>query len=151
MQTSGTSLSTPSFGPLSGTSNLLPAASSLTDDQSDFSRILSMSGAAPARSANGAEDRDAVERAADEKARDTAERLVAVVLIQPILKQMRESNQAAEPFKPTRGEQQFQGMMDAKIAQDITQSARFPLVDRLARDMRQQMRTDAQPQFTATA
>jgi Rod binding domain-containing protein len=95
--------------------------------------------------------KEAAEKAADAKARETAERLVAVVLVQPILKQVRESNQAAEPFKPTRGEQQFQGMLDAKLAQEITQSARFPLVERLAQDMRQQVRTDAQPKFTATA
>lgn len=126
--------------------DLLPSAPSLTDDQHEFSRILSMAGAASAT----ADKADTDNEAADKKARETAEQLVAVVLVQPILKQLRESNQAAEPFKPTRGEQQFQGMLDAKLAQQITQSARFPLVERLTRDMRQQMRTDAQPTFTAT-
>ena len=147
MQVTSTSTPTP-FASGASRSHLLPDTS-LTREQADFSRILSMSGAAEV---DKTDDRDdAKEKTAEDRARATAERLVAVVLVQPILKQMRESNQAAEPFKPTRGEQQFQSMLDAKFAQEITQSARFPLVDRLARDMRQQMRTDAQPQFTATA
>lgn len=148
MQVTGTSLPTPYAGATSRSSTLLPDTS-LTSQQADFSRILSMSAAAETTKADDSDD--AKDKAAKDKARTTAERLVAVVLVQPILKQMRESNQAAEPFKPTRGEQQFQSMLDAKFAQEITESARFPLVDRLARDMRQQLRTDAQPQFTATA
>lgn len=147
MQVTSTSLPTPFAGDASR-SALLPDTS-LTREQADFSRILSMSGAAEVGKAD--DSADAKNKTTEDRARATAERLVAVVLVQPILKQMRESNQAAEPFKPTRGEQQFQSMLDAKFAQEITQSARFPLVDRLARDMRQQMRTDAQPQFTATA
>ena len=148
MQTSSTSLPMPFANTASEGRDLLPNMS-LTNDQADFSRILSMSGAAAAtKTADSPTDAD---KTAEQRARDTAERLVAVVLIQPILKQMRESNRAAEPFKPTRGEQQFQSMLDAKFAQEISKSARFPLVDRLARDMRHQMRTDAQPQFTATA
>ncbi len=119
-------------------SSPLPSATSLTREQSDFSRILSMSGVgAGVGVGSGSGESPGSAAAADRKARDTAERLVAVVLVQPILKQVRESNQAAPPFQPTRGEQQFQSMLDAKLAQEIAQSARFPLVDRLARDMRQ--------------
>lgn len=139
MQPTGTPLSTPFADSFSRGSDLL-SPPSIADDQADFSRILSIASA----EADSTDD-------ADTKARDAAERLVAVVLVQPILKQMRESNQAAEPFKPTRGEQQFQSMLDAKFAQEITRSARFPLVERLARDMRQHVRTDAQPRFTASA
>ncbi len=130
--------------------DLLASASSLRSEQSDFSRILSMSGVAPGTSADKPGSAAEAAQAADRKARDTAEKLVAVVLVQPILKQVRESNQAAPPFQPTRGEQQFRSMLDAKLAQEITQSARFPLVERLARDMRQSLRTDAQPEFAAT-
>lgn len=86
-----------------------------------------------------------------DEARDAAEKLVATVLVEPILKQVRENNNAAPPFQPTHGERQFRSMLDAKLAQEITRSARFPLVERLARDVRQQLRTEAQHTFTARA
>lgn len=81
--------------------------------------------------------------------RDAAEQLVAAVLVEPILKQLRETSQAAPPFAPTDGEKQFRSMLDARLAHEITSGARFPLVDRLARDLRSHMRTEAQPPTAA--
>lgn len=118
-----------------GLTNPAAARTGLARDQADFARILSM--ADPSR--GGA----TTEAALDERARDAAEQLVAVVLVEPILKQLRESSHAAPPFAPTDGEKQFRSMLDAKLAHEITGAARFPLVERLARDLRSHLRTDA--------
>lgn len=67
----------------------------------------------------------------EERARKAAEQIVAVALVQPILKQLRESSQAAPPFAPTQGEKQFQSLMDAQVAQQVVGSKRFALVDRI--------------------
>lgn len=115
------------FGP-SGPA--MPAVPGAASERAEFAEILAMAGdPGPARDAD--------------EARRAAERLVSVVLVQPILKQVRETNQAAPPFAPTSGQKQFQSMLDAKLAQEITRSARFPLVERLARDMRERSPTDA--------
>ncbi|MBK7404624.1 MAG: hypothetical protein IPJ41_08305 [Phycisphaerales bacterium] len=71
-----------------------------------------------------------------DEARKAAEEFVSMVLVEPILKQVRETNRAAPPFAPTNGEKQFQSMLDARFAREFTRAARFPLVDRLARDLR---------------
>jgi Rod binding domain-containing protein len=71
----------------------------------------------------------------EEKARRAAEDFVAVALVQPVLKQLREANQAAEPFKPGPAEKQFRGLADAMMARQIVGASSFPLVDRLAQDM----------------
>lgn len=71
----------------------------------------------------------------EQRAREAAEEFVSVALVQPILGKLRDSNQAAPPFRPTRGEQQFQGLADAQVARQIVRSSHFPLVDRLARDL----------------
>ncbi|MCC7390343.1 MAG: rod-binding protein [Phycisphaerales bacterium] len=112
------------------------ARTGLAREHSAFSRIMSM-----AERAAGPEDPDA---ATDARARDAAEQLVAAVLVEPILKQLRETSQAAPPFAPTDGEKQFRSMLDARLAHEITSGARFPLVDRLARDLRSHLRTEAQ-------
>jgi Rod binding domain-containing protein len=70
-----------------------------------------------------------------DKARQTAEQLVAVAFLQPLLKQLRESSHAAPPFAPTQAEKQFGALSDAELAQQLTHAAHFPLVDRLARDL----------------
>lgn len=114
------------------------ARSGLAREQAEFSRIMSMASAGNTRTSQTDTDE------ADAKARDAAEQLVAVVLIEPIFKQMRESNQAPPPFGPTNGEKQFRSMIDAKLAHEIASAAQFPLVDRLARDLRSNQRTEAQ-------
>lgn len=75
-----------------------------------------------------------VDAAAQEAAvRKGAEELVSAVLVQPILKQLHETNHAAAPFAPTSAEKQFQSMMDGKLALDFTHRSRFPLVDSVTR------------------
>jgi Rod binding domain-containing protein len=71
----------------------------------------------------------------EQRARDGAEQLVAVALVQPLLKQLRESNNAAAPFAPTSGERSFRSLMDAALAQRMVRSQSWPLVDHLARGM----------------
>lgn len=75
------------------------------------------------------------EASAEDKARRAAEKLVAVALIQPVLKQLRETNQATGPFAPTQGEKQFQSLADTQTAERIAAAANFPLVDRIAQQV----------------
>jgi Rod binding domain-containing protein len=70
-----------------------------------------------------------------QRAREAAEQLVTQTFVAPMLKQLRETNQAAAPFAPTQAEKQFRALTDADLAQRIVRAARFPLVDRLAQDL----------------
>lgn len=72
---------------------------------------------------------------AEEKARKAAEDFVAATLVQPLLKQLRDTNQAAAPFAPGPAEKQFRGLADAQIAARIVRASSFPLVGRLASDL----------------
>lgn len=72
-----------------------------------------------------------------EQARESAEEFVAVAFIQPVLKSLRESNNAAEPFKPGPAERAFQPMLDAQIAQRIVERQDYDLVDAVTRQMLQ--------------
>ena len=74
-----------------------------------------------------------------ERAREAAEQLVAITFVLPILEEMRKSNHAAAPFAPSSGEKQFRSFLDAKLADEITKSAQFPLVDRITNDMMNRM------------
>lgn len=65
------------------------------------------------------------------QARDTAEQVVTISLVQPLLKQLRETNHAAPPFAPTPAEKQFRSLTDATLAQNIVKSKHFPIVDRM--------------------
>lgn len=73
---------------------------------------------------------------ASDQSRSAAEQFVAIALVQPILKQFRESSQAAPPFAPTQGEKQFQSLADAQLAERLVRAQRFPLVDRIAETLR---------------
>lgn len=95
--------------------------------QQSFAEILSIADRGPAGRA-----------ATKNNPREVAETFVAVALVQPILAQARESGWAAPPFEPSQAEKQFGALMDAHVAREITRAARFPLVDRLARDMRRE-------------
>lgn len=77
----------------------------------------------------------AAEQTPEERAREAAENLVSISLVQPLLEQLRSTGEAAPPFAPTRGERQFRALLDAELAQRMTRAARFPMVDRLARDL----------------
>lgn len=74
-------------------------------------------------------------RSIEERARSGAEQLVAVSLVQPLLKQLRESSQAAPPFAPTSGEKQLRALQDAEVARQVVRAGRFPMVERLAQRM----------------
>jgi Rod binding domain-containing protein len=71
----------------------------------------------------------------EQSARESAEQLVSISLVQPVLKQLRDSDGAAPPFAPTQAERQFRSLMDAELAQRLVRASNFPLVDRLARDL----------------
>lgn len=74
--------------------------------------------------------------AADEaQIRDAAESFVAVALVQPVFKQMRAANHAAPPFGPNKAEQQFQSLMDARVARHIVHKSNWPVVERVAQNM----------------
>ena len=95
----------------------------LADRQRAFAGILSRASGHPSK------------QTPEQEARDGAEQFVAITFLQPLLKQLRETNQAAPPFAPSAGEKQMQGMMDAQLAQHIAKAERWPLVDRVARDL----------------
>jgi Rod binding domain-containing protein len=93
-----------------------------TDNQQLFSQVISRA------------KTDAAETP-EQRARKAAEQLVSTALVQPILKQMRESNNAAPPFAPNEAERTFRSFMDASLAQRMVGSQRWGLVDQLARRM----------------
>jgi Rod binding domain-containing protein len=64
-----------------------------------------------------------------EKATDVARDFVAMALVQPTLKMMRESNHAPPPFGPGEAEKKFGSMLDAQQARSIVGSKNFPLID----------------------
>lgn len=69
------------------------------------------------------------------KARQAAEAFVGDALVLPILKQVRESADAAPPFNRGKHEEMFAPLMDQAIATEIVRSENFPLVDRIAQQM----------------
>jgi len=71
--------------------------------------------------------------------REAAEELVAISLVQPVLASLRDSDMGAEPFKASESEKRFGALYDAEIAHRLVKSKRFPLVDALARQMRERM------------
>jgi Rod binding domain-containing protein len=99
---------------------LAPSAteSQRLDEQRSFSSVL-----AQAQSA---------EIDPNTQAREAAEQFVSVALVQPILQHLRQDNAAAPPFGPGKGEQAFQGLMDAEISQRLTRKSNWALVDQVA-------------------
>lgn len=114
-----------------------PLSPQLATSQTSFSQVLAQATHLPART-----DADA--------ARDAAERFVAATLVNPILTQLRESNEAAAPFAPSSAEKQFRALLDAELAQRITGAAHFPLVDRLAHDLLSRTQANTSPEVPPT-
>lgn len=81
-----------------------------------------------------------------DQARDTAEKFVAMAFIQPLLKDLRNASWAAPPFSPTPAERSFRALTDAQLAQDLVRTGRWPLVDRLARDLRSRSQAGPGPE-----
>ena len=82
------------------------------ENQASFSSVLSRAQTRP----------DKANQSPEQKAREAAEQLVATALVQPVLKQLRETNNAAEPFKPNSAERSFGQMMDTQLSQRIAGS-----------------------------
>ncbi|MBX3385927.1 MAG: hypothetical protein KF768_05100 [Phycisphaeraceae bacterium] len=74
-------------------------------------------------------------RTDESRAREAAEQFVAITFVQPLLKQLRETNSASPPFAPSQAERQFQSLADQATADRIVRSSRWPLVDRIAADL----------------
>ncbi len=68
--------------------------------------------------------------------RKAAEEFVSIAFVEPILRSLRESNQAAEPFAPTAAEKSFGPLLDAEISKKIVSHERYGLVDAVARQLR---------------
>lgn len=73
------------------------------------------------------------------RARTAAEGLVSTTFIEPILKQMRESNNTPPPFGPSNAEKQFASLLDTKLADEIVHAANFPLVERITAQLLKNM------------
>jgi Rod binding domain-containing protein len=69
------------------------------------------------------------------QAHEAAKQFVADTFVLPLLKQLRSMENAAPPFAPGPGERQFRALSDADLAQRIMSARRFPLVDRVARQL----------------
>lgn len=108
---------------------------SLSDRQRAFAGVLSRASSHPGK------------QTPEQEARDGAEQFIAITFLQPLLKQLRETNNAAPPFAPSAAEKQMQGMMDAQLAQHIAKAERWPLVDRVAKDLlrNQSLQPNRQP------
>jgi Rod binding domain-containing protein len=99
-----------------------PLASHTQELRDGFASVLSRS-------------RRDVSKTPEQAARESAEQLVAIALIQPVLKQLRETNNAAPPFAPSAAEKQFQSLFDSQVARRIAGAKRFGVVDRIAGDL----------------
>jgi Rod binding domain-containing protein len=121
----------PSFAP---TTSIAPSAGIQPGDDALFGRARKAgpaSGNADFASVMGKMTRKGDE-SPEQFSRRSAETLVSIAFVQPILKKLRETNHAAPPFAPTDGEKQFRSLADAELAQRIVHSSNFPLVDRIA-------------------
>lgn len=77
----------------------------------------------------------AADASQEERLRSKAEEMISMALVKPVLKQMRGSENAAEPFKPGAWEKQFAPMLDARWAKSIVSSENWDLVDAVARGL----------------
>lgn len=103
------------------------APSRLEQEQASFAQVMN--------TAQRELDTNVGERARQEptdKTRKAAQDFVALAFVQPILKQLRESNQAAAPFAATSAQKSFQGMLDGVLSRKITQGSNWALVDKVA-------------------
>ena len=98
-----------------------------------------------ARNTNGTTGNEAAQ-SSTQKARMAAEGLVSTTFIEPILKQLRESNNTPPPFGPGKAEKQFATLLDTKLADEIVRSANFPLVERITAQLLQNMPAESAPQ-----
>ncbi len=69
--------------------------------------------------------------ASEAEVRQAAEDLVANAFLAPVLRQIRETSDAAPPFQPTPAEKQFGQMLDLETARQIVRKSELPIVQRL--------------------
>ena len=112
-----------SFAP--GSSAGSSAGSLVADRQRDFASLISRQTAGIDPGADTPEER----------ARATAQDFVATSLLEPLLRSVREANQAPAPWGPSDVEKRFGGLIDAEQARNIVRSSNLGIVDRLARDL----------------
>jgi len=80
--------------------------------------------------------RDSLARAEGKgEAREAAEQLVSNAFIQPVLKMLREGNDAPPPWGPGEAEKQFGPLLDQRLADEIVRAADYPLVERVTREL----------------
>ncbi len=84
----------------------------------------------------------------EQRARSAAEQFVSVTFVQPLLKQLRETSNAAPPFAPSQAEKQFQSLADQALTDRIVSASDWPLVNRLTSDLLKR-RAHPSPQTTA--
>ncbi len=75
----------------------------------------------------------ALNRPQQSEAREAASQLVASAFIEPALASLREGTFAEPPFAAGFVERRFAPLLDLQIADRITASANFPLVDLIVR------------------
>jgi hypothetical protein len=75
-------------------------------------------------------------------ARRSAEEFVAQSLVLPVLKSLREQNDAAPPFAPGPYEKNIASLYDMEIASRLVRAQRFPIVDAVARNLLEKRGTD---------
>jgi Rod binding domain-containing protein len=109
--------------PASTTPGLGGVSTGLLSNQSDFAQTLSRAASGPAAA------KDPIE------ARKAAEDFVAIALVQPILKQLREGDRTPPPYGPGPGEKQFRQLADAQVARQVVRSSKWPLVDSMVKVM----------------
>ena len=97
-----------------------------TSDQELFSQVISR-----AKGKGGSTPQ--------ERARTAAEQLVSTALVQPVFKQLRESNNAAEPFAPNQAEPHVPRADGCTNCARMVHSSHWGLVDHLARGMLKKM------------
>jgi hypothetical protein len=94
-------------------------------------------------------------RTPEQEAREAAEGLVSAAFLQPLLKRIRESTQAAAPFGPGKGEQTMRSMLDQAWADQMVRYGDWPLVDRVEQRMLEKLgkgtRAQVQPSVTQLA
>jgi len=76
--------------------------------------------------------------------RQAAEEFISMALVQPILAQLRETNQATGPFAPGAVEKRFGPMLDAEISHRMVKSTGWGLVDAVAERLDRGGNTTAQ-------
>jgi Rod binding domain-containing protein len=70
------------------------------------------------------------------RSREAAADLVAQALVLPILKEFRASQSSGPPFGVSEGERSFRAMLDDQIARRMARKEGWPLVESLARQLR---------------